>query len=394
MSVWDTYPENYREREIALLLSYVKAGECAAVIGLSGSGKSNLLGFIANRLAPAQRSIKYVMVDCNRLVDASREAFFRMLRRGIEPDAAAVNLSVENELAMLEENLFALLSEDSGVCFLLDRFDALYTLADFTILAGNLRALRDRFKYQLTYLIGVRRPMDERTELAELFFGHTLWLGPLSRNDALWSAKRDGGRFVGLGQMDWQEALLEKLVDISWGYPALLRAVCEAYAGGAQPELVTLSKHPAVIRRVAEFWADVPSPEMVRQAGLEGQPLLYSDKHSQPKTELDLSELTAKEHLLLEYLKTHVDEVCTKDELVHAVWPEDVIYEQGIRDESSGTIGPPFAGQDRTKSKRTSFHSNRPWAGLFVPFIICYYSPNCRTPISLERQILLYTCYQ
>jgi DNA-binding winged helix-turn-helix (wHTH) protein len=72
----------------------------------------------------------------------------------------------------------------------------------------------------------------------------------------------------------------------------------------------------------------------VRQAGLEGQPLLYADRQSQFMTERDLSELTAKEHLLWEYLKTHVDEVCTKDELVHAVWPEEVIYEQGIRDES------------------------------------------------------------
>jgi two-component system alkaline phosphatase synthesis response regulator PhoP len=69
-------------------------------------------------------------------------------------------------------------------------------------------------------------------------------------------------------------------------------------------------------------------------AGLQGQPLLHSERFSQSKIELDLSELTAKEHLLLEYMKTHSNEVCTKDELVHAVWPEDVIYEQGIRDES------------------------------------------------------------
>jgi ABC-type oligopeptide transport system ATPase subunit len=334
MSAWDAYPENYRESEIRLLLSYVKAGECAAVIGLSGSGKSNLLGFITNRMAPTQRSIQYVMVDCNRLAEASRAGFFRMFRRAIEPTTAPANLPVEDELSTLEETLNALLGADGRLSFLLDRFDALYSLADFSILAGNLRALRDRFKYQLTYLIGARRLVDQHTELAELFFGHTLWLGPLSRKDALWSARRDGERFAGLSQMDWQENVLEKLVDISWGYPALLRAVCEAYAGGAQLEPDTMSRHPAVTRRVAEFWADAPSPEMVRQARLEGQPLLYMGRQLKPETELDLSELTAKEHLLWEYLKCHVDEVCTKDELVRAVWPEEVIYEQGIRDES------------------------------------------------------------
>ena len=38
--------------------------------------------------------------------------------------------------------------------------------------------------------------------------------------------------------------------------------------------------------------------------------------------------------LLLEYLQHHPDEVCSKDDLVRAVWPEDLIYERGIRDDS------------------------------------------------------------
>ena len=334
MSAWEAYPENYRKNEIKSLLSFVKAGECAAVIGLSGSGKSNLLGFIANRLNPLQSSFKFVMVDCNRLADNSRAAFFKMLYRAIGSPQPQRKSPFEDEFTALEMSLAALLGENYGLCFLLDRFDALFALEDFSVLANNLRALRDRFKYQLTYLIGARRSLDERTELAELFFGHTLWLGPLSRSDALWSAKKDGQRFAVLGQKNWDEISLEKLVDISWGYPSLLRAACEAFAGGAQLELITISKHPAVVRRVTEFWADAPSVEMVRLAGLEGQPLLLSGKQPSSKIELDYSELTAKEHLLLEFLKDHADEVCTKDDLIHAVWPEDKIFEQGIRDES------------------------------------------------------------
>jgi energy-coupling factor transporter ATP-binding protein EcfA2 len=334
MSAWDAYPDNYREHEVGLLLSYIRAGECAAVIGLSGSGKSNLLGFIANRLAPSDSSIKFVMVDCNRLGDPSRGAFFRMLRLAIVGAQSPENMSADEDLFVLEESLGSLLGGNNPACFLLDRFDALYVLADFQVLASNLRYLRDRFKYKLTYLIGARRPVDGRTELAELFFGHTIWLGPLSRNDALWSAKRDGQRFAGLRQVDWSEQVLEKLVDLSWGYPALLRAVCEAYGDGTQPELIPMSQHPAVARRVAEFWADAPSMEMVKQAGLSGQPLLQLKMPARSRIELDLTELTAKEHLLLEYLRHRADEVCTKDELIQAVWPEDVIYEQGVRDES------------------------------------------------------------
>lgn len=334
MSAWDSYPANYRESEIKTLLSFVLAGESAAVIGLSGSGKSNLLGFIANRLALSQISLRFALVDCNRLVDASRAAFLRMLHRVIKPTQAQTTALMEDELSALEESLESVLNGNMRLCFLLDRFDALYSIVDFPILANNLRAMRDRFKFQLTYLIGARRPMDHRTELAELFFGHTLWLGPLSRSDALWSARRDGQRLAGLSHLDWGEEVCDKLVDISWGYPSLLRAVCEAYANGARPEVSAMLKEPSVIRRVAEFWADAPTPEMIRLAGLERQPLLQNERQSQINIDVDASELTAKEHLLLEYLKSHVDKVCTKDELVHAVWAEDVIYEQGIRDES------------------------------------------------------------
>ena len=334
MSAWDIYPANYREREIKVLLSYVKAGECAALIGLSGSGKSNLLGFIANRLAPLEKSITFKLVDGNRLVDASREAFFQMLVQTLGPTTGLSTPSTRDGLGLLEATLEQHLSKSAGVCLLLDRFDALYSALDFSTLASNLRALRDHFKYQLTYVIGVRRPIDDHTELAELFFGHTLWLGPMSKDDALWSARRDAMRFAALSQSTWDEPMLEKLVEISWGYPALLRAVCEAYAGGTQVVLEKLMEHPAVIRRVEEFWADKPSAEMIRLAGLEGQPLLQAKNQIVTGAELNSTELTAKEHLLLEYFQIHNDVVCTKDELVHAVWPEDVIFEQGIRDES------------------------------------------------------------
>jgi ABC-type phosphate/phosphonate transport system ATPase subunit len=49
MSVWDTYPVTYRQNEVQSILAAVRAGECAAVVGLSGAGKSNLMGFLANR---------------------------------------------------------------------------------------------------------------------------------------------------------------------------------------------------------------------------------------------------------------------------------------------------------------------------------------------------------
>jgi len=119
------------------------------------------------------------------------------------------------------------------------------------------------------------------------------------------------------------------------GIPSFLRAACEAYAAGVPAEVGALCAHPAVERRVAEFWADHPGTEAIEHSGLAGHPFL-GDKprlfKSQP--EFNSAQLTAKEHLLLEYLQAHAGTVCEKDNLIRAVWPEDVIFEQGIRDES------------------------------------------------------------
>jgi len=103
------------------------------------------------------------------------------------------------------------------------------------------------------------------------------------------------------------------------GIPSFLRAACEAYAAGVPDEVGALCAHPAVERRVAEFWADHPGTEAIEHSGLAGHPFL-GDKprlfKSQP--EFNSAQLTAKEHLLLEYLQAHAGTVCEKDNLIRA----------------------------------------------------------------------------
>ncbi len=336
-TVWDAYPADYRSIEMQQISRAVCAGECLAVIGLSGSGKSNLLGFLAQRMHLPSPCPQFLLVDCNRLVEPGAAAFFRFLRRAVEDggSSAVPPTPADDELLALDEALNRRLAGERGLCLLLDRFDALFKLELFNAMAGGLRALRDAHKYRLTYVTAARLPLADDTELAELFFGHTLWLGPLSHSDALWSARRDAQRYASWEARDWSEAVLEKLVAFSWGYPSLLRAACEAYASGAALDSGELRAHPAVARRVAEFWADAPDPQALRLARLEGHPWLAGRPVSEAQhPAFDTAQLTAKEHLLLEYLQAHAGQVCEKDDLVHAVWPEDVIYEQGIRDES------------------------------------------------------------
>lgn len=352
MSVWDTYPETYREKEVQAIIRATQAGGCVSLIGLSGAGKSNLMGFLAYRSALAQpnqqpseskRQIGFLveqlpiaiastlLVDCNRLTQSTPEAFFRLVRQGLGD-----SVETGDELRALETILNQRLMENASLCLLLDRFDALPAAA-LPGISSNLRALRDAHKYQLTYVIATRRPLDPRSELAELFYAHTIWLGPLSESDARWNVARYAER-IGV---TWDSDIADELIRLTWGYPSLLRAACEAYAdltastSGTPPDLNALRQHPAVRHRIDEFWADAPAEADVQASGLSEHPLLGAAHPAvATATDADDSQLTAKEHLLLEHFRTHPHQVCEKDDLIRAVWPEDRIYERGIRDDS------------------------------------------------------------
>jgi hypothetical protein len=326
MSIWESYPETYRSAEVQRLLAAVRAGECAAVIGLSGSGKSNLLGFMAHRVTgPGLPEL--VLADCNRLATPSAAAFLDLLGEMMGGGMAPTRQSLTD----LETLIGARLASSAvGLCLLVDRFDALPGEAQ-RALSGQLRALRDAYKYSLTYILAIRRPLEPALEIAELFFAHTLWLGGLARPDAIWSAAQYAAR----SGLAWPEEVLEKLAEISGGYPSLLRACCEACAAGAAPNLESLRSHPAVQRRVDEFWRDAPTLEHLERSGLVGNALLGpAPAFSTPTgVETDTTSLTAAEFRLWAYMRAHAGQVCGKDELVQAVWPEEAQLE-GLRDDS------------------------------------------------------------
>jgi DNA-binding response OmpR family regulator len=125
-------------------------------------------------------------------------------------------------------------------------------------------------------------------------------------------------------------SVIEALIAATRGYPSLLRAACEASAAGAAADAASLGGHPAVQKRLEEFWADDPTDEEIRASGLEGLALLLAGRAPGINTD----QLTAKELLLLEYLKSHAGEICAKDDLIRAVWPEDRVFERGVRDDS------------------------------------------------------------
>lgn len=323
---WASYPAGYRSNEVSVLAAAVQHGECAAVIGLSGTGKSNLLGFLANRPG---LGVPLALVDCNRLSPPDADAFWRLIRRSLN---RAPSQSLD-EFDALESSLASQLSTpESRLCLLFDRFDALPEQLH-PLVFSRLRALRDAHKYELTYIIAARRPVDPRSELAELFFAHTLWLGPLAVDDAAWSASSYAAR----SGLAWDEAAVSRLVELSGGYPSFLRAACEAYAAGCVLDAQALRAHLSVRRRLDEFWSAGPTPEELALSRLDAIPLLAQETPptaSAAVSTFDTSHLTAKELRLWKSLQARAGEVCEKDDLIRAVWPEDKVFIDSIRDDA------------------------------------------------------------
>ena len=214
-------------------------------------------------------------------------------------------------------------------------------------------------KYELAYVIATRRPLDAHNELAELFYAHTIWLGPLSESDIAWNV----GRYARRNALAWDGATAQQIGALSSGYPALLRAICEAHAAGCPLALAELSQHPTVQRRLAEFWADQPEAAMLRHSGLSDNPLLAASRNP---AQVDTAGLTLKEHALWEYLQAHPGQVCEKDDLIRAIWPEDRIFERGVRDDSLAQLVRRLARKGRARSIESTLHPDSGRARLPV----------------------------
>lgn len=196
------------------VLTDLSAGNCAALVGLSNTGKSTLMRALAGQSAEriyaklCGRRAVLIYIDCNRAVAISPQGFYEVVLRSllealadqvalditatlrshhqeVTDAATAFNASLSFNLALTD------LCEHLGrdLCLLIDEFDELYTALDDRALL-NLRALRDRFKDRLGYVTATARTLPElrgaavEDEFAEMFARSTYPMPPLDEDEA------------------------------------------------------------------------------------------------------------------------------------------------------------------------------------------------------------------
>ncbi|GAB4572574.1 MAG: hypothetical protein Kow0077_12360 [Anaerolineae bacterium] len=240
----------YREADMHAVLQLLAGGNCVAVVGMSNFGKSSLLRRLQTREASTLyhdltgRDALFVYVDCNRMVELSPRGFFeatlRAILEALPPDPVELRKAVEaryqtivmppNDFAAplaFNDALVMLVEQDAyRIVLLLDEFDEVLNGIEPRILL-NLRALRDKYGPELSYVIAAAAPpsqvrQDEHVaEFAELFASGKYYLGPLSEAET----RQMAAELFAAANDELDEAEADFVVRQAGGHPGLIQAV-------------------------------------------------------------------------------------------------------------------------------------------------------------------------
>lgn len=271
--------------------------------------------------------------------------------------------------------------------FVFDQFEDLWRSLNSRFFL-NLRNLRDQFKYRLAYIVmtrerlqNIREQIQEVEAFCELFSSHVYGLGMYSEDDASVMVDRLAERQNVVVDDDMRRSILA----LSGRHPALLRAIFWAIqrSPGIAPDIAYLSSMSSVMEECAKVWNDCTPAEQraIRQIAAQ-LPLQSSDA----KTLEDLkltglvsgdppelfspifsayvacqeqggvpgvlvdgglrqvwldgqrleASLSPLEFNLLAYLARHGGRVCSREELLQALYPKDEIFD--VNDQRLDTI--------------------------------------------------------
>ncbi|MGB0389261.1 MAG: winged helix-turn-helix domain-containing protein [Ardenticatenaceae bacterium] len=271
----------FRQAEISRLLNHARAGASASIIGVSGTGKSNLFNHLLDPLAQSHylgdHTSKYIFVRVNfhYMPDFTIRSVYSLILEQLELlDERLELLNLHSEqIKQIGRYHEALLDAGDDVLkvqryfnlairtllgrskrqliFLFDQFEEVYQNATPRLFT-SLRGLREAYKYRLSYFVFTRNTLlklaetdPAREEFYELLAPNVTGLGPYNPEDASSLLRRVSRRY----QLPLNEPQADRLLDLSGGHAGLLRA---AYLAVGQDGL-ELSAHASDSHAIAKL---------------------------------------------------------------------------------------------------------------------------------------------
>jgi len=184
------YPENTREKEIRKYLEYLKRGLSAQIIGLPGTGKSNILRLLAYNINARtyhfrsyEKIMHFTYIDSSEIKNRTLFSItkfilsslsFSLGERRMVGESIYVKNLLEEGLSLNDEDLmfqylkkaldYLSIEKKLSVVLLFDKFDTLVPslTEDFF---SNLSSLRNHAKYRFGTVFSLKRPLEETVDV-------------------------------------------------------------------------------------------------------------------------------------------------------------------------------------------------------------------------------------
>src|SRR3989344_5222024 len=202
------YPAKAWFLEIEEILNFVKQGKSVELVGIPGTGRSNLLGLLSyNRGAriahlgeegykkfhfvwinlsevkrkPQSELVKFIFIT---LIDSLGARAMKNKKAKVEEIFASAN-KMNDEMVLFQGLKKAIdylaLEKDLTIVFLFDRFEEYVPMLTSDFIT-TLRSIRNRVKYKFSVVFSLTRPLEEVLEpemysdFAEFFEGNIIYL--------------------------------------------------------------------------------------------------------------------------------------------------------------------------------------------------------------------------
>src|SRR6266508_6172170 len=283
--VWTSYAPTYRTSEMRTLAGWIGSGASGSIVGLVGSGRSNLVSFLCENstalqsyLLDASQPIVLVAVDLYDLPSDNLANLYRTIlhafywvRERLAPPLAriATDLYVEHRAVVdpfltqtaLYDLLLAFQREQVRVVLVMNRFDH-FCESSTPQMVNTLRSLRDRFKETLSYIVGMRQEVAYLPDPAilgdmlELFDSHICHIGAMTADDS----RHMLANVLRTALARPSDADVEAMLRLSGGFPSLLKAIAQWWILTPQHPpapadwLAPLFDNAAIQHRLERLW--------------------------------------------------------------------------------------------------------------------------------------------
>jgi len=388
------YPISFRQEDAGALGKNLKSESSVVLVGMKRVGISNFLRFflnhkdIATKYIPDRSPHLFVPVDLNDLVEREVFPFWILTLKRISDSVGSSTLNKQAKKYIERLFLDSMQSKDvfltienikkslakiiegniSPVIFFI-RFDRLKEVITSEFF-GNLQGLRDASKGKVPFVFTSFRNLTDLapevfTKSSLSLFARNMYIKPAEREDMKIIFNTYKTRYGFIFPAELEDSLFE-VVD---GYVQYLQlALISFHESGKKFEnkqeiFNFLSCDERITLQSEEIWESLTKTEQsalmkIKKAqkisdeerkyasylwdsGIVSEekgkikifsPLFrhYFEQRQVAKSDGSNIELSKKESLLFKYLKNKIGEICEREEIIQAVWPE--VEEFGVSD--------------------------------------------------------------